>query len=560
MNSNIRHKIIAALGLSMAIVILLGLLAFNFVKDVVVASRFAAHSQLVLFHLQHARTIHGELRLNAAQQGVFVDSINATTKEGLLTKMGQLFDALDSLVKDNPSQGALVSRLRTVVSRPDTTVISLEQESFDAVIDKMHQAEQQLKRERQAAMTKQFYNFITASVALLFVWIANILVLLFVLNRNLKQRDKAELKLSLAASEIKRLYEDAPCGYFTVNEEGIVIKVNQTLLTWLGHRSEQIADKMHITDLATDDDKPLVRRVLLEEKIQAGELEVALTSRSNRQLPVLLTFTRVKRNDAQPVYLCSVVDNTERRKAELETKRAYKELESFSYSVSHDLRAPLRSINGYGQILIEDYGDKLDDEGRRVASVIINNGKRMGQLIDDLLDFSRMSRKEISSSSIDMNDFVGSIASELLEREQNRKIDLKINELEDANGDPSMLRQVWINLISNALKYSRKREIAVIEIGRVVTEEQVNYFIKDNGAGFNMDYYDKLFGVFQRLHKVQDFEGTGVGLALVKRIIERHGGKIWAVAKPDEGATFYYSIPGASAPAIHMQAATSSQN
>jgi PAS domain S-box-containing protein len=561
MTTRIRHKIIVALTLSMAIVVLLGVLAFNFVKDVVAASRFAAHSQLVLFHLQRARTVYVELKLNTAQQNNFVDSVTSLTNAGLLVKMDRLCNALDSLVRDNPSQGALLTRLRTAVSRPNPGLVEPAQESFDVVIDEMQQAEQQLKRERQAAMTKQFYNFIAASVALLFVWIANILVLLLVLNRNLKQRDKAELRLSLAATEIRRLYEHAPCGYFTVNADGIVIKVNQTLLNWLRYENEAIVDKLHITDLVMDEDRAKVREMLVREGPSGGEIAVGLTTKSNGALPVLLTFSRVIQDDRHTVYLFSVVDNTERKKAEEEIKRAYKELEAFSYSVSHDLRAPLRSINGYGQILMEDYGENMDDEGRRVVSVIINNGKRMGQLIDDLLDFSRVSRKEIARTHITMKEFIGSIADEQLEREGDRKVDMKINALHDVPGDPGMLRQVWINLISNALKYSRKKEVTVIEIGSRATDNEVIFFIKDNGAGFSMDYYDKLFGVFQRLHKVQDFEGTGVGLALVKRIIERHGGRIWAEARLGEGATFYYSTPRASTDAAqHMYAPTSREN
>ncbi len=231
------------------------------------------------------------------------------------------------------------------------------------------------------------------------------------------------------------------------------------------------------------------------------------------------------------------------RDAELETKKINSDLEAFSYSVSHDLRAPLRSINGYSQILIEDYAPKLDDEGNRVLSVIINNAKKMGQLIDDLLEFSRLGRQEINRSNVDVTEQVQAISSELLERETNRKIDLTIQPLGSATIDPNMMRQVWINLIGNAIKYSRNKETAVIEIGRTDQKDKAVFYVKDNGAGFDMAYMDKLFGVFQRLHKNNEFEGTGVGLALVKRIVDRHKGAIWAEAKLNEGATFYFSLP-----------------
>jgi signal transduction histidine kinase len=231
------------------------------------------------------------------------------------------------------------------------------------------------------------------------------------------------------------------------------------------------------------------------------------------------------------------------RDAELETKKINQDLESFSYSVSHDLRAPLRSINGYSQILIEDYSGKFDEEGIRLLNVIINNAKRMGHLIDDLLEFSRLGRQEIRRTTVNIDEQVRNIASELMERETGRKIDLNIQPLGSAPVDVNMMRQVWINLLGNSLKYSRNKENAKIEIGRIDKGNEVVFFVKDNGAGFDMAYGDKLFGVFQRLHKANEFEGTGVGLALVKRIVDRHKGKIWADAKVGQGATFSFSLP-----------------
>jgi signal transduction histidine kinase len=220
-----------------------------------------------------------------------------------------------------------------------------------------------------------------------------------------------------------------------------------------------------------------------------------------------------------------------------------KELEAFSYSISHDLRAPLRSIIGYSQVLLEDYGEKMDDEGKRVSKVIINNGKRMGQLIDDLLDFSRLGRTELQRTYVDMDALVKEILQEQTSHENGRKLDIRVLPLEPSKVDRNMLTQVWINLISNALKYSRKREVAEIEIGSRREGDKTCYYVSDNGAGFDMLYVDKLFGVFQRLHKMNEFEGTGVGLALVKRIVQRHGGNVWAESAIDKGARFYFTLP-----------------
>jgi signal transduction histidine kinase len=221
---------------------------------------------------------------------------------------------------------------------------------------------------------------------------------------------------------------------------------------------------------------------------------------------------------------------------------ANQELDAFSYSVSHDLRAPLRSIDGYARILEEEYASKLDDEGRRLIETITRNANRMGRLIDDMLNLSRLGRIEASLAQISMYDVVTKIVTELVELEQERQIDIQIQDLLPAQADLDMIRQVWVNLISNALKYSSKKARSEIQIGSNQVDDEVCYYIKDNGTGFDQRYAHKLFGVFQRLHKQHEFDGTGVGLAICKRIIERHGGRIWATGEPGQGATFYFSL------------------
>lgn len=218
-----------------------------------------------------------------------------------------------------------------------------------------------------------------------------------------------------------------------------------------------------------------------------------------------------------------------------------KELESFSYSVSHDLRAPLRSIIGYSRALSEDFGEKLGDEGSRMLNIIQENSGRMNKLIDDLLEFSRLGRKQIVKTEVNMNAVVQNILSNIVSPPDNAKID--VNALSPVYGDASLLTQVWINLISNALKYSSKSPSPKVEINSQKNDKEVTYIISDNGAGFDMDYADKLFKVFQRLHAANEFEGTGVGLALVHKIVTRHGGRVWAEGRKGEGATFYFALP-----------------
>jgi light-regulated signal transduction histidine kinase (bacteriophytochrome) len=225
-----------------------------------------------------------------------------------------------------------------------------------------------------------------------------------------------------------------------------------------------------------------------------------------------------------------------------ELHQANKELESFSYSVSHDLRAPLRSIHGYINILQEQYEEQLDEEGKRLLDIVLKSSQRMGRLIDDLLSFSKLGRSELKRSLIPMEAMVKEIIDECLKSEAHRKIEVHIDALPGVLADASTIKQVWVNLISNAIKYSKLTSHAQIHIGFTEDEESVTYFVKDNGAGFDMKYYDKLFGVFQRLHSTKQFEGTGVGLAIVQRILIRHGGTIRAEAKLNEGATFFFTL------------------
>ncbi len=220
-----------------------------------------------------------------------------------------------------------------------------------------------------------------------------------------------------------------------------------------------------------------------------------------------------------------------------------KELEAFSYSVSHDLRAPLRAIDGFSKLLSEDYYSQLDSEGKRLIDVIRNSTVKMGYLIDGLLAFSRLGRQPLASAEVDMTELAHDALLETEAAEPGRNLEVRIGQLPPALGDRLLFRQVFINLLSNAMKFTRGKNPAVIEVDSTASGDNNIFFVKDNGVGFDMRYVDKLFGVFQRLHAVNEFEGTGLGLAIVQRIVHRHGGRVWAEGALGQGATIFFSLP-----------------
>jgi PAS domain S-box-containing protein len=236
-------------------------------------------------------------------------------------------------------------------------------------------------------------------------------------------------------------------------------------------------------------------------------------------------------------------DLTQRRQAEQALAQSNQELERFSYSVSHDLRAPLRAINGFAQALVEGHAAQLDEEGKRLLTVIRDSAKLGGQLIDALLNFSRVGRQALARAPVDLTALTEGVVSELRQTQGSVAVDVVLTPLPPASGDAALLRNVLINLIGNAFKFSANRAHPKVEIGAEQNGSEAAYYVKDNGVGFDMQYTNKLFGVFQRLHRPDEFEGTGVGLALAQRIIQRHGGRIWAEGKVNEGATFFFTLP-----------------
>ncbi|MDR3573474.1 MAG: PAS domain S-box protein [Anaerolineaceae bacterium] len=375
-----------------------------------------------------------------------------------------------------------------------------------------------------------------------------------------KAHDELEQRVQERTQELSDLYNYAPCGYHSLDKDGLIVRINDTELDWLGYSRAELVGKVKIYELFT----PASQQTFKEnfpgfiERGWVKDLLFEMVRKDGSILPILLSGTTLK--DAQGRYLMSrstMIDYSERKQAEesiqklneslkrrsAELEISNKELEAFAYSVSHDLRTPLRAIDGFSRILLEDYADKLDAEGQRYLNVIRASTGKMDQLISDLLALSRVSRAELHLARIDMRLLASSIYAELASPEIQQKFVFSSSALPLAYGDPTLLRQVWSNLLSNAIKYTLPKDKPSIEVGGYFKDGMNIYYVKDNGVGFNPEYTHKLFGVFQRLHKNDEFEGTGVGLAIVQRILQRHGGQAWAEGKIGQGATIYFSIP-----------------
>ena len=281
------------------------------------------------------------------------------------------------------------------------------------------------------------------------------------------------------------------------------------------------------------------------ELIVANRLAFQNEDKEKRALELIITNKQLTLQNAEKERTAEELHLSIRefKAVEKQLVKVNKELEAFSYSVSHDLRAPLRAISGYSTMLKEDYESKLDTEANRIIDVVVKNASMMSELIDNLLSFSKMARLELVNDNVNMYNLAQTSVAELLQTEKDIKRSVTINSLPECKGDANMLKQVWKNLIDNALKYSSKKLNPKIEVGFSQNDATHIYYVKDNGAGFDMKYDNKLFGVFQRLHRQEEFEGTGLGLALAKRIVSKHGGEIWAEAILNEGAKFYFSIP-----------------
>lgn len=557
-------RVITGFVIALSILIGLGIYSYFNNRRLVEISSLVAHTNEVLYHTE--RVLATVIDLETSQRGYAV-----TGDELFLDPYHIASDTIKShlrelqvLTADNKNQQQRNAELNQLIDRelaytdrviearktgfePAREIIaSLEgkgiADTIRMILDEITTEEKQLLKARQAARDESIYDFNRALVTLISITGLILISVFFAININLKKRTDAERDLERSAREVHDLYNQAPIGYHSIDPEGRFIDMNRTLLSWLQYDLHEIIGK-HFTSIISPEDLEVFKAVFPRFKMNGvvENLEYDFVRKDGTRFPIILNAIAIKNENGEYVRSRSTVfNNTERKQAELKTIQLNKELEAFTYSVSHDLRAPLRSVNGYARILEEDYKTSLDAEGNRLIHTIIRNATMMGQLIDDLLEFSRMGRIDLVKSFINMDNLVHSIVQDM----HVNNVKIEIHALASAPADLNMIRQVWVNLIANAIKYSSKNPAPEIIISSsVIQKGEIIYCIQDNGVGFDMKYANKLFGVFQRLHKSDDFEGTGVGLALVHRIITKHGGKVWAEAEVNKGATFYFSLP-----------------
>ena len=586
---------ITTLGFAVAVAVMLGVtgLSWNYTYRMQQAGNLVSHANELLKTMENIRS--GMSALENGQRGFVI-----TGEEGYIGQrpewralVQENLATLQHLAQDDPALekrlGELVAKIDTRNAFGDETIQARREHGFtagqemvaggrgaelsreiDQLLSRMRDEEYarlQARQQEVAAASTTTFLFLPASV---YLSLAILSLALFFLNATAGERQRAaagrrqaEEALHDSEQQFRNLANAIPQLAWMADRNGSIFWYNQRWYDYTGTTFES----MQGWGWKSVHDPAILPKVIAgwNEALASGEpweMEFPLRRKDGtfgwfltRVTPfrdhrgnVLQWFgtntdITQQREDAQRIRDLAV--NLEKRVAErtAELEHANKELEAFSYSVSHDLRAPLRAVDGYSQSVLVEYGPQLDDQGRSDLATIRTSAQRMGALIDDLLAFSRLSRAPLNRREVNMEKIVRHVVDEMENQREGREVAVTIGDLPACQGDSALLTQAWTNLISNAHKYTRGREKAEIEIGCRMENGVANYFVRDNGAGFDMRYAHKLFGVFQRLHRLDEFEGTGVGLAIVHRVITRHGGEVRADAAVGRGATFSFTIP-----------------
>jgi PAS domain S-box-containing protein len=567
----IQQKIQAGFAVALAFLLLTGATAWWSGQRNAEGFRRVDHTREVIDALQDTRA--GLLNTETGNRGFAISGDEAFLQpyQAGIPAVQKSLAAAKRLTQDNPNQQRRLAMLEPLIQkkmsylneciklrRSGDTAGALQfiasgkgdrmMDQISKLIAEMEAEEGQLLQRRmakaQAASRATIAIVIFGSLlAVGLVALANVIV-----RHDFEKRQQAE-------AERDRFFTLSLDLLGIANTDGYFKRVNSAFTATLGWGAEEMLARPFIEFVHPDDRPATLREV---EKLAAGQPTLQFENRYQCKNGSWKTLAWRARPQPDGTLYATGHDATDRKQAEeqivqlnanlqyraAQLEAANKELEAFSYSVSHDLRSPLRAVDGFSQAVLEDYGAQLPEEGRSYLQNIREGAQRMGVLIDDLLTFSRLSRLPLHKQAVNMTRLAREAFEDLNGQQKGREIDLRIGDLPSCEGDPALLKQVWVNLLSNAVKYTRKREAAVVDVGSREEKGENIYFVSDNGTGFDMQYAHKLFGVFQRLHRTDEFEGTGVGLAIVQRIVHRHGGRVWAEAAVERGATFHFTLEG----------------
>ena len=577
----------AGFAVSALLMVVAAAATFAFTKHTLEASAVLTRREELLKEIQEIKTNVAEL---GSQERVYViigDERVLTGRDETKAAIKENLRAARELTADNPDQQRRFAELEALIRRRiewEDDVIRAGRERGVAIAAQMIATLEGLRlsdatKELSQAMQDEEYHLLerdrkrvelagSTSFALLpagvFLSLITLSLGIFSLNTGIGQLKQTEAELRHSEERYRTLFESNPNPMWVFDLETLsFLAVNEAAIRHYGYSRDEFL-VMTIKDIRPREDIPALINALSRTTEGLDETGQWRHRKKNGAFINVESASHDLKWLGCRASLVLINDITERKRAEDEIRRlnveleervtqrtaalegANKELEAFSYSVSHDLRAPLRAVDGFSQAVLEDYGAKLPEEGRRYLQTIRGGAQRMGLLIDDLLTFSRLSRLPLRKQAVNMTELTREALEELNGFRQGRQVDVRIDDLPSCEGDPALLKQVWVNLLSNAIKYTRKREAAVVEVRSRQENGEMVYSVADNGTGFPMQYAHKLFGVFQRLHRSEEFEGTGVGLAIVQRVVHRHGGRVWAEAAVDRGATFNFTIQGVS--------------
>ena len=584
---NSENVVVAAVGGSIALILVLGVLGARALEHSTALAEQVAHTYKVIRQVDRAATGMGAVATSVQGYVLSGDESLLRVREQALSDAESSLRNLQELTVDNPVQQAQVAELsrltalRTSIS--NSVVVARQTGGFaeaqaliktartQKILERVQAQqgaiigeEERLLGERQRSELESRHRVQLLGGALVAVVVLIVALGLGWLRRELEARHRLARSLEAQQRFLESVFEHLPAMIIIKDPQTLkFVVLNRAMQAWFGLPREQLLGHTAHDVLPAEEAAAVeaTDRIALQ---QTGVLDLAVNQRASRHSPASVFRTQkiaVRDTEGRALFLVCIStdisarvadeqriralnENLEEQKTALES--ANRELESFSYSVSHDLRAPLRAIDGFSLMLLEDYGTKLEPEAQRYLATIRAGSQRMGQLIDDLLAFSRLGRQSLKRVKVDMEHLVGVALPEALTETAGATPVISVNPLPSARGDPVLLQHVWSNLLANAVKYSSQVEAPEIAVGASQDGDEVVYYVRDNGAGFDMQYAHKLFGVFQRLHGHEEFPGTGVGLAIVHRIITRHGGRVWAESVPGRGATFYFTLPGAS--------------